>query len=252
MTATAQKKLAVGVLVLTLVLAVTYLFGPGGAGASPTTLHQASSADAGADSITVTGTGRVAGTPDTLRADLRVESKGADVTAALARAGAAATRVTSALTAKGVAAKDIATSTIGLAPTSVDTKTGPKVVGYTATETLSMTLQLSSAGVALTAAVAAGGNDVRIDNASLEIVNDGALVRSARAEAFADAEAKAQQYADLAGRPLAAVSSVSEDVGGPIPLAMARLSVTEAAASVPISPGTQDVTVSVQVVWSLR
>jgi uncharacterized protein YggE len=206
--------------------------------------------------IAVSGLGKVAGTPDTLLLQLRVESRGADVTAALNAANSAVTKMVAALKAKGVAARDIKTSGLSVQPDYRYEKETQRLIGYIASQSMSVKLHdLNKAGAAVSAATEAGGNSVRIDGASLDLDSDSDLVVAARASAFAEAKAKAEQYAKLAGRGLRPVSSVTESVSNPpvpTPYNMSAAATDAKLAAVPIQPGSQQVEVRVEVVWALN
>ena len=116
---------------------------------------------------------------------------------------------------------------------------------------------LSTAGRHISATVVSAGNAATVNGLSfdLQAPTRSCSVRRGRA-AFADAKARAQQYADLSGRSLGAVQHVTETVvsAGPQPqfykgLDYAR---TASAAAVPVQPGQQPVTVVVTIVWQLR
>jgi uncharacterized protein len=205
--------------------------------------------------IAVSGLGQVAGTPDTLLLQLRIESRGADVTAALGAANTAVTKVVAAIKANGVAARDIKTSGLSVQPDYRYERETQRLIGYIATQSMSVKLRdLNKAGTAVSAATEAGGNSVRIDGASLDLDSDSDLVVAARANAFAEAKAKAEQYAKLAGRGLGQVSSVTESVSNPpvpTPYNMSDQSAEAKLAAVPIQPGSQEVEVRVEVVWTL-
>ena len=74
-------------------------------------------------------------------------------------------------------------------------------------------------------------------------------MKDARAKAFDDAKARAQQYAQLSGLDLGDVISISESSGTTSPPAppMPRGGVE----SVPLEPGRQTVSFEVTVVWEL-
>jgi uncharacterized protein YggE len=107
-----------------------------------------------------------------------------------------------------------------------------------------------SAGDAIGQAVGAGGNAVRVNGVSLDLEESGALVSEARGAAFAEARNKAEQYAEAAGRSLGEVVSVAESVASPSPIAMPADALATTA-KVPIQPGSQNVSVSVTVVFSM-
>jgi uncharacterized protein YggE len=199
--------------------------------------------------ITVTGTGTVTGTPNQLMLSMGVQVNGASVTSALTQANQAISSVTAALRQRGVAAADIQTSGLSIYPNYQGNSQVP--VGYGVSESLTATLNnLSVAGSQIQAAVHAGGNATTVDNVSLNLTDDGSLLAGARTNAINDAHAKAAQFAKALGVPLGQVISVSSvDQNMPIQFNQA-LSASAKAAPVPISPGSQQVSVSVTVVYA--
>jgi uncharacterized protein YggE len=208
-----------------------------------------------ADTVSVAGVGRIAGTPDTLQLQMSVESRGPDVTKALAGANQAMSKVTDSLKSHGVGTADLKTSGLGVQANYNYDNNKQTLIDYVASESLTVKLRdLNKAGEAISAAVAAGGNDARVNGVSLDLEGNTALVQQARASAFADAKAKAEQYAKLSGRELGAVSTITEQVqDSPVPMYSAPMAADAAkAASVPIERGSQEVSVNVQVIWSLK
>ena len=206
--------------------------------------------------ITVGGRADVAGTPDALRLDLSVVATAPTVSEALASANRSAGAVQASLLSSGVQKKDLQTSGLDIQPTYDYPNGGtPRLRGYQVSESLSAKLRnIGRAGDAIGKAVGVGGNAVRVNGISLDLEDSGAMVSIARDKAFADAKAKAEQYAKAAGRGLGEVISITEDVSTPSPIAIpyAAMDSAKLAASVPIQPGTQDVGVSVTVVFSMR
>lgn len=203
----------------------------------------------GSARITVTGTGTVTGTPNQLVLDMGVQVNGASVGSALASAGDAVSRVTAALRARGVAAADIQTSGLSIWP---DYPNGSQVPsGYGASESLTATLNsLSAAGAQIDDAVRAGGNVTTVSGISLNLTDDSSLIAAARARAVADAEAKATQYAEALGEPLGPVVSITDQAPAqPLPQ-FAMSSAAAAGKAVPISPGTQQLSVSITAVFA--
>jgi uncharacterized protein len=211
---------------------------------------QLTSASAGAK-ITVTGTGIVTGTPNQLALDMGVQVNGASVDTALQQANQAVSQVTSALRAQGVAASDIQTSGLYIQPNYGSNSQTP--TGYGASESLTATLNnIARAGAQIQAAVHAGGNAVTVDGVSLNLTDTSGLLATARARAVADARAKAAQYAQALGQPLGPAVSISDQTQAPsVTVPMAINSAAGKASSVPINPGSQQLTVSVTVVFAL-
>jgi len=221
---------------------------------SPTT-HPSTTPAIGGPGITVGGRANVAGTPDTLRLDLSVVATASSVSEALASANLSGGAVQKSLLDNGVQRKDLQTSGLNIQP-EYDYSNGgtPRLKGYQVSESVNAKLRsLVRAGDVIGKAVSAGGNAVRVNGISLDLEDTGALVSSAREKAFAEAKTKAEQYAKLAGRGLGDALSISEDVSNPSPIAMPYAGMDSAkSTSVPIQPGSQDVSVSVTVGFSMR
>lgn len=201
--------------------------------------------------ITVTGTGTVSGTPDQIVLSMGVQTSASSVSTALADANMAARRVISALKSGGVHAADIQTSGLSISPGYRSNSQVP--VGYDVSEQLTATLRiLAKAGSQIQAAAAAGGNATTVDGVSLNLTDTSALLARARASAVRDANAKATQFAGALGKPLGGVISISDQSQvSPYPEFGAFSSAKAAAPSVPISPGKQQVSVQITVVYAI-
>jgi uncharacterized protein YggE len=248
----AIAKASVAAVLAVLVLLAAYALGGAGHGGATPAAAATPSADATSPGIAVTGVGEVSGTPDVLRLDMGTEIRAASVEAALQKASAAMRDVLRALRDGGVAAKDVRTAGLSVNPDYNYDGSQQRITGYIATENLTATLRrLDKAGRIVSRAVAAGGDAARVNGLQLDLEGDSGLLVQARKQAFDEAKKKAETYAEAAGRHLGAVSSVSEqlDSMGPQPLNYRAMD-TAAGASVPITPGSQTVSVSVNVVWS--
>jgi uncharacterized protein len=200
--------------------------------------------------VTVVGAGQVQGTPDTLTANVSIDATAPDVTAAMNRSSDRTRAVIDALVNNAkVDRKDISTSSVNLQP-----QYGPDssaITGYHASNSLAVKIRnLGSASQTLALIVSTGGDATRINSVDYSIEDDSQLVKDARARAFNDAKARAEQYAQLSGLELGKVISISEVGGSASPSAqpMPRA----AAAPVPLEPGQQTVSFSVTVIWELR
>jgi uncharacterized protein len=208
------------------------------------------SGDATTTGITVTGTGTVSGTPDTLVVSLSVTANGSSVSSAFSTANTTMRAVQHALQGKGVGTADMQTSNVSVQQ-RYDNRGNPD--GYTVTEGLTVTVHdIAKASDDIAAAVAAGRNLVRIDGVSLDLKDTGPLVSQARQDAYAEAKAKADQYAKASGRSLGAVVSIQEVAQTPKPVyyggAMSAMAVPDAMRA-PIQAGSQDVAVQVTVTF---
>ncbi len=210
----------------------------------------ATSSGASPRQVTVVGSGKVQGSPDTLTTNVAISFVAPDATSALNQTNDRQQAVIDALVGGGVDREDIATTQVSLQPQFGSD--GTAVVGYQATNAIDVRIRdVSAASRALALIANIGGNATRINSVSYSIDDDSQLVSDARARAFEDAKDRAQQYAELSGLPLGKVISISEASDGstpPIPAPMPRGAL---AADVPLSPGQQTVGFSVTVVWQL-
>jgi uncharacterized protein YggE len=226
-------------LALIVLVSVGLLAGAAGAGGATT-------AAATQHSIVVTGNGAVETVPDRAQLSFGVVSDAKTASAALRANAAEATKVIAAIKAQGIAAADIRTEQVSLSPRY--TQNGDGIIGYTATNSVGVTLRnLDKTGGVIDAAVDAGANQVSGPN--LVRSDQSALYRTALRAAIADAKAKAQTIAGASGLHLRRITDVSEN-GGPIPIADATAKVG-VAPSTPIEPGTQLVQATVTVTFSV-
>ncbi len=205
----------------------------------------------GKRTVTVSGTGRAAVSPDVVRLDLRVGHDADDVAAALAGAAEGITRVGAVVRRHAVADADIRTLDAGVNQRWDNTGTA---VGFTAQQRLAVTVRrLESVGEILEAAASAVGNALLVDQVRLDVSDRSEGLRRARDAAFADALDKAGQYAGLSGAQLGAVLAVAEM--GVVPVAARRemrLMASSGAGGMPVEGGDLDLGASVTVTWELR
>ncbi len=203
-----------------------------------------------AGSVTVTGTGSAAAPPDVAVIDVAAEAAAAHASEALAQASSALTRMRDAALAGGVQPTDLGTTGTQLWP-ETDQKGRPS--GYRAV--LSMAVRsrdIPSVSDLLPALIAAGGDAGRLHGTRLEFSDPARLATTARERAFADARARAEQYAALAGSTLGEVVLIEEGESpgaGPIPTY--RAVAASMAESTPVEPGMQSVSAAVTVRWGL-
>lgn len=201
--------------------------------------------------ISVTGQGRVYGTPDTLTVTLGVSVLRSSVDAATAEAATRAQAIIAALTAAGVAEADIQTANYSIYPEYDYSGETQRLAGYRVSNTLTVKVRdLDGAGAAIDAATAAGGNDMVVQGLSFSIEDNTALLEMARTAAWNDAEAKAEQLARLAGVDLRSAISISESINYVVPPIYYERSGADAAVT-PIEAGQQEVTVVVQVTFGI-
>jgi uncharacterized protein len=150
-----------------------------------------------------------------------------------------------------VADRDVQTVNVSVYPTYG--REGERITGYISRHDLEVTLRdMGEAGAVIGRLADAGGDAARVQGISYVLEDDAALQEQARADAFADARRKAEQYAELAGRELGEVVSVRENVTAPGPMPYASADSAAGASEMAIAPGSTTVTVTAEVRWSLR
>jgi uncharacterized protein YggE len=202
------------------------------------------------DHLETSGRGRAAGVPDVVRLQAGVRCDADDVSGALADAGARASALAQAARDHGVADRDLRTTGTGVQPRY--DKDGTAVAGYTAYQSLSVTVRdRERVGALIEAFAGAAGNALTIEGISLDVADPEPLLTAAREAAFADARTKAEQYAALAGRELGKVVELSDvEAGGPQPR-FARMAFASGAADMSVEAGEHTVTATVAVRWEL-
>jgi uncharacterized protein YggE len=202
----------------------------------------------GKRTITVIGTGTAAVTPDVVRLDLRIGHDAEDVAAALSGASAGLTGASRIVREQGVADADIRTLGADIHQ-RFDREGQPS--GFTAQQRLRVTVRdVGSVGAILEATAAELGNALLVDQVALDVADRSEGLGRARDAAYADARAKAEQYAALAGSSLGAVAEVAES--GATPLARPAMAMREMAMAMPVETGDQELSASVMVRWLLE
>ncbi|MBD0292607.1 MAG: SIMPL domain-containing protein [Jiangellaceae bacterium] len=198
--------------------------------------------------VVVIGRGTASAPPDLVRVDLAAEAAAESVQHALDHATVGLSRMRSALLDGGVQVDDLRTT-----ETTLREDHGPRgdrPLRYVARLGLSAKVRdVARAGAVVQNALAEGGDTARLGGLYFELSDSTEQFTAARAAAFADALAKARQYASLAGRELGEVISVDESAGGPAPLPR-RQAVAFAAADFPVDGGQQEIVATVTLHWS--
>jgi len=208
-----------------------------------------------ANTVTVTGRGTVAAAPDHFHINVGIEAQRPTVKGAYAAASEAMNAVQGQLLARQVARDAISSSTLDVrAETRWQDGIGSTVTGYTVSATVNVLLRYDEAAEEIIAAVVDTGNDsVRLNGLSPAISDATAAQDAARAVAWADAARAAGLYAQLAGKRLGAVVSITEGQehgGGPAPV-MARAMMASSDAAMAIEPGQSNVNATVTATWLL-
>ena len=192
--------------------------------------------------VSVTGTGTVSVIPDRAELSFGVESRGATAKGALAANAVEMRKLIAALRSAGAAG--IATQWVGVNPVLRD---GVTIEEWSATNTVSASIEAAKAGALIDTAVGAGANQVY--GPSLSSSDAKKLQQDALQAAVADARARAEALAKAAGGTLGAVVTLSEGGGGGV-LPYAEKAAMDS--GTPIVAGPQDVTATVSVTYELR
>jgi uncharacterized protein YggE len=248
-----RRALAVGAAALAAVAVLAATAAP----ASARTPRQRAGVDAAtapadqARTIVATGTARVRGTPDVLTVMLGVTTRGQSVGEALDRNNSGARKVIEVLYEGGVDKKDVQTTNFSIGPIYGDN--ADDIEGYQVSNLVVAQLRdLTKAGSLLDKAAAAGGDDVVVRGVSFDIDDTSDLVAAARADAVKRARNQAEQLAAAAGVQLGDVLTISESSQDLGPVLAAPEAADRAASSVPIQAGSEELTVHVSVVFSIR
>jgi len=209
--------------------------------AQPRFGHSATTTPA-AKTITVTGDGSITTVPDRATFSFTIETRAKTATAALNQNSSDATAVIAALKAAGVSSANLQTSQVSLMPQS--SQDGTTILGYIASNSVTVKTPLANAGKVVDAAVGAGANGV--SGPSLDVSDQDALYRDALHKAVDDAKLKAQSLADAAGLSLGGALTITEG-GSASPLPVAD---KMSAVGAPIEAGTQQIQASVTVTYA--
>ena len=203
--------------------------------------------------ISVTGSGSAEAAPDLLTLSIGVESRREDVGAAYGDAGRSAAAITAALRGRGVADPDITTTGLNVrAEVNWQEGRGQVVSGYLASSMLSVRIrELRTASEVIAAAVAAGGNDVRLNGLELGFADPAAVSARAREAAWQDALTTAGHFASLAGASLGSVVSLVQQPGHQAPIPVAKMQRAAAVESLTVEAGESSISATVGVVWEL-
>ena len=214
------------------------------------------------EGIWVSGTGEVTVTPDIANLRLGIEAQEASVAEAQTKASEAMAKVMAALTDNQVAEEDIQTQYFRIRER---TRWNPEseeeiVVGYEVSNmVVAKVRDIDKIGTIIGSVVEAGGDLIRIDSIGFSVDDPSVYYEEAREKAMADAEARAEHLAELAGVTLGKPTYISEGVQTPVyrdvyyefPGGMAPPAPAPAPAPPSISPGELEVSLTVQVAYSI-
>jgi uncharacterized protein YggE len=214
----------------------------------PTTAAPATAADPATHTISVAASGKVTIVPDVARLSVGVTITKPTVKAARSAAAGVITNIVVAVKRLGVADADIQTSGLSLYPQYAK-GSSTRITGYTVGEQLQITVRdLDKAGDVVDAATARGATEV--NGISFELADPAKAMNDARAAAIAAAQTSAQAMAVAGHVTLGSVVSIT-DVSPSTPIYTGTLRAFAADQATAIQAGSQDVSVTVNVVFEI-
>ena len=214
------------------------------------------------EGIWVSGSGKVAVTPDIAMLQLGIEAQEPTVAEAQAKASESMDKVKTALTDNGVVEKDIQTRSFRISQRTRwdDVQQQEVVTGYRVTnDVIAKVRNLGKVGDIIEAVVAAGGDYTRIDDLGFTVEDPTAYYDEARGKAMSDAKEKAEKIAELAGMKLGTPTYINESASTPYLGGMGYGIAVPAPAPapvivetpMPISPGEVEITINMQVAYGI-
>jgi uncharacterized protein YggE len=210
------------------------------------------------EGIWVNGEGKATGVPDVAILTLGIEAQELTVAEARDEAAAAMTSVMDTLKSSGIDDADIQTQYFNIQEvTRWDSdKQQQTVIGYQVTNTVTVKVRdITTVSAVIDGVTAAGGDLTRINSLAFTIDDPSSYYEQARADAVADAAAKAKQLADLADVKLGKPTYISESSYIPSPIyrdvATVGEQVPAATPTTPVSPGEMEITVNVQIGYAI-
>ena len=211
--------------------------------------------------IWVNGVGSVSAPPDLVELNLGVTATADPVSEARQSAAEAMTAVIGYLVGSGVAMSDIRTQHISIQPQydwqeriEEGIRRSERVLtGYQVSNTVQVLVrEMDRTSELLDGAVVAGGDLIRVNGITFTIEDTSALEKQAREMAVADALVRAAELASYSGVILGPLVFLSEVSAQPVFAERAFVSVVaDSSVSTPISPGEQEVRITVRAVFDI-
>ncbi|MFZ9627730.1 MAG: SIMPL domain-containing protein [Ilumatobacteraceae bacterium] len=199
--------------------------------------------------LSVTGEGTVTVRPDTADVTVGVQVTAATADVALQQANDAADALIAAVKGEGVDEADIRTTSLYVYPMYSSDST---VSSYTASNMVTVTVRdIDKAGAVIDAAAGAASGAISISGISFSVDDTESALDSARTDAIENARARADQYAAAAGVEVGDVLLISETSVSSPPIYGRVDTEGGGSAPTPIESGSQELSVSVSVVFAL-
>jgi uncharacterized protein YggE len=207
--------------------------------------------EAGERSITVSGHGTVQVIPDVANISAGVQANADSAVEAMDTMGTQSQALVDTLKGLGIAEEDIQTSGLSLWPTFGND--GQSVTGYQASTNVNVTIRdVDSVGEVVDALKGFVGEQLTLGGISFSYDDPEAVLGEARVAAIENARTRAEQFAEAAGTEVGEILRIVEStVPTPIFAREVAADMAQAAPSVAIEPGSQDLAVDVTVVFAM-
>jgi hypothetical protein len=203
--------------------------------------------------ISVTGDATVSVAPDLAQIDGGVTSDAKTARDASEANNAAMGKVLLALKGAGIDEKDYQTSRLSLQPQFAanykPSDRAPGIVSFRASNRVTVKVRdVTKIANVIDVLVGAGANE--IGGINFTVTQASKVLDEAREKAIADARRKAEIYARAAGVTLGDPISISEE-GAPVPAFRGKMA-APMAASTPVAPGEETLSVTVGMTWAIK
>lgn len=206
--------------------------------------------------IWVTGVGEIPVVPDIAILSIGVQAQKDTVAEAQQAAIGAMNGVMGVLDDYNIDEEDIKTQQLSIQPVYRWDEGEQILLGYSVTNILTVKIRdIDDAGSIIDAAVAAGGDYIRINSIGFTVDEPEAYYEDAREEAMKDAEEKAEQLADLGDVKLGKPNYISEysgNISSPIVYRDYDKSESPVISQTVISPGEIEIRLTVEVHYNIK
>ncbi len=222
---------------------------------NPLSLSVNSSVTNKTDIFTVTGEGTFSVQPDIAYVDVGIQKTASTVKQAQSQINESMNKIISGLKTLGVDSKNIQTSQYTINPNYDWSSSVQKITGYSANTQLKIKItDIDKINEIIDSATANGANQV--NNITFDIENREDAENSARKEAVAEANRKAEAVARAAGFKLGKIISYSENSNDnllrPITYAVKSMSVANESASTNVQTGNEEIKIIVNLSYQIN
>jgi len=205
------------------------------------------------DTFSVSGTGKVTATPNIASINAGVQESGSTAKDVQAAMNKKINAVTEAVKKLGIDEKDIKTTRYSVNPTYDYANGRQSIKGYSASTSIQVKIrETEKANTVLDTVTQAGANT--IGGVSFSVDDTTTYQNEARKLAVADAKAKAENAANIAGFKLGSIINYQESFTGDnaIRPMLAKVDMAGAGESTQVEPGTSEIEVTVTLSYELR